>query len=389
MTFIDVTQGRPSTDLIVGFSFLCVVSVCAAIAAVNLGRSRLHYQSFFSVRVLFPFALFILALENAAYAASGVIYDAWILGKGGESHNNIDDNPYIKAILVLQTVEVPILLVVTFEITYLVHKRRSVNFCGMYFDEGVRVNNTALMSFMLRNSIRLLATALLVTGLAVNFDVFAREFPVEDGELAGVAGWYNVVHDDEGYSVVRLLLSLLPTAVLTLVSFYLSVMLWRYGTESSMVVHSSICNPWFYPFFGTLAMVIGQLFADNLYTIMSNAGMLIFVITILIVMKEVDKDMIANNDVACFLVQVAQKGDEIRVCPPSQPEEKIQEKRTCTNAVHGTPKHDGENCRINLSIDEKHDQKDESNQCKTHEKTEDDTIEEGSSKLTPNKFSDV
>ena len=34
--------------------------------------------------------------------------------------------------------EVPILLIVIFEITYLVHKRRSVNFCAMYFDEGVR-----------------------------------------------------------------------------------------------------------------------------------------------------------------------------------------------------------------------------------------------------------
>jgi hypothetical protein len=114
----------------------------------------------------------------------------------------------------------------------------------------------------------------------------------------------------QGHSVVRLLLSLLPTAVLTLVSFYLSIALWRYGTESSMVVHSSICNPWFYPFFGTLAMGIGQLFADDFYAIMSNAGMSIFVIAILIVMKEIDKDMIANNNVARFLVQVARKGDE-------------------------------------------------------------------------------
>ena len=66
---------------------------------------------------------------------------------------------------------------------------------------------------------------------------------------------------------------------------------------------------------------------------MSNAGMLIFIITILILMKEVDKDMIANHDVACFLVQVAQKGDESRVCVSSQPEERVQEERTTTNTV--------------------------------------------------------
>ena len=181
MTFIDVTQGRPSTELIVGFSFLCVVSVCTAIAAVILGNSRIHYQSFFSVRVLFPLALFILALENAAYAASGRMYDVWVLGDNEngdeESHADLDDNPFVRAIIILQTLEVPILLIVTFEITYLVHKRRSVNFCGIYFDEGVRVNNTALMSFLLRNSVRLLATALLLTGLTIDFDLFSNYIP--------------------------------------------------------------------------------------------------------------------------------------------------------------------------------------------------------------------
>ena len=65
-----------------------------------------------------------------------------------------------------------------FEITYLVHKRRSVNFCLMYFDEGVRVRNTAFMSFMLRNSIRALATALLVLGLIADFQLFHSDFPI-------------------------------------------------------------------------------------------------------------------------------------------------------------------------------------------------------------------
>ena len=190
MTFIDVSQGRPSTELIVGFSFLCVVSVCTAIAAVILGNSRIHYQSFFSVRVLFPLALFILALENAAYAASGRMYDVWVLGdkNGQDSHADLDDNPFVRAIIILQTLEVPILLVVTFEITYLVHKRRSVNFCGIYFDEGVRVKSTALMSFLLRNSVRLLALALLVTGLTIDFDLFMKYIP-EKGEF--VAKIYN------------------------------------------------------------------------------------------------------------------------------------------------------------------------------------------------------
>ncbi len=93
----------------------------------------------------------------------------------------------------------------------------------------------------------------------------------------------------------------------------------RYGTESAMVVHSSMLNPWFYSFFGTVALAIGQLFGEKLYPIMSNTGMLIFITTILALMTEVDKDIVATHDVACFLVRVAKKGDQIRVSRSIEP----------------------------------------------------------------------
>merc|ERR1711862_704457 len=49
------------------------------------------------------------------------------------------------------------------------------------------------------------------------------------------------------------------------------------------------------------------------YTVMSNTGFLVYVITILLLMKEVDKDMIANKDIAQFLAGVARKGDQMRI----------------------------------------------------------------------------
>lgn len=75
-------------------------------------------------------------------------------------------------------------------------------------------------------------------------------------------------------------------------------------------------TPGFILFFGTLAMGASQLFTEKLYTIMSNAGLLVFIITIILVMTEIDKDMIATNDVAWFLVSVAKSGDQIRVVDP-------------------------------------------------------------------------
>ena len=102
MTFIDISHGRPSPGLIAGYSILCVVSIICTAWAINLGRCRQHYRSFFSVRVLFPFALFILALENAALAASGKLYDNLIEEGGDKNTSDFNSNLFIKAVLVLQ-----------------------------------------------------------------------------------------------------------------------------------------------------------------------------------------------------------------------------------------------------------------------------------------------
>jgi hypothetical protein len=46
--------------------------------------------------------------------------------------------------------------------------------------------------------------------------------------LVGRAGWWSYfTMEGDAYAKMHLLLSLIPVAVLVLVSFYLSVMLWR------------------------------------------------------------------------------------------------------------------------------------------------------------------
>jgi hypothetical protein len=92
----------------------------------------------------------------------------------------------------------------------------------MYFDEGVRVKNTAFMSFMLRNSIRALAMALLALGLIADFQIIHSGFPLgrlsvsqydthsvglslsltstlissQTDERAGTAGWWTLVNEE-------------------------------------------------------------------------------------------------------------------------------------------------------------------------------------------------
>jgi len=257
-----------------------------------------------SARYLFPLVCLIMSIENAALAAQGSFFT-----------DTVEENKLVQAVYALQALEVPILLVVSFELTYLVHKKRGVNFCGMYFDEGRRVQKiitTPVKSFLLRNLIRILAVILFAMGIVGNFDLLGDVSTVD--ELAGRAGWWSLVKDPRPWDQKwHLLLSLLPTAVLALCSFYFSFLLWRYGTESSMVVHSSILNPWFNPFFGTLALAVGQVFSEKWFPLTSNIGLLIFVITLLLLMVEVDKDMVAADNFSVFLTEAAEMGDKITV----------------------------------------------------------------------------
>ena len=78
----------------------------------------------------------------------------------------------------------------------------------------------------------------------------------------------------------------------------------RYGTESSMVIHSSYLIPWFYPFFGTLAFGFGQIFSEKYYSFSSIFGELLLIIALYLLMKEIDKDMVATASFSRFLHHV-------------------------------------------------------------------------------------
>ena len=101
---------------------------------------------------------------------------------------------------------------------------------------------------------------------------------------------------------------------------------------SSLTICASHIS-WFYCFFGTLAMAAGQLFGASLYPVMSNTGILIFIITIEAVMLEVDKDIVAIENEASFLVCVALKGDQISVARPSTVEQQQQQRNDGNNIM--------------------------------------------------------
>lgn len=282
-----------SIGFVVSFVVLSLISLLCFVKTVMIAYAKNHYQQVQTIRILFPAVCLVCCSVNAILACSPYILS-------GASPPVPSENITIQVVLFLQTTQVPMLLMVIFEVCYLIHKRRSVNFCGMFFDEGRRVKilSTMFRSWMLRNVIRLLSLTLLCTGIVVNFHWDIKEDDVND--LAGRAGWTALKYEDVVMKK-HFALSLFPIGVLTICSFYFTFACWRYGTSSSMVVHSSWMNPWFSPFIGTIALTIGQFFSVTWYPLTSNIGFVSYIISIILLMKEVDKDMLAADDFTDFL----------------------------------------------------------------------------------------
>jgi len=309
MTFIE-PDDLPSSAKIVAYCILSILSIICCTKSYTLGSTKSHYEEIPVVRYLFPFACLISAFENACLAAAALLIAG--IDSNSKAINTLTMT-IITVLFVLQAFIVPILLVVIFEVCYLVHKRRSVNFCGILFDRGQRIKiiGNRVRSFIMRNFMRMLGFILLAVTIMVNFDIVEEG---EDDPMAGRLGWIGFVKDTRNFNEkYHLLFALLPSFILIICCLYLSIVLWKYGTNSSMVVHSSYLNPWFYFFFGTLFLIGGQLMNEDLYSITSNLGYICLYSSLILLMHEVDKDMKQADDFADFLKQIEICGNQCSV----------------------------------------------------------------------------
>lgn len=224
MTFIDGETQPPTIIQIILYSTVAASFAVCGLWVFYRSHTRRHYARVYVVRFLFPIACLFCCTENIYLSVSGYFIRYALDPLNQESH------PMLQALFVLQAMQVPIFLVTIFELTYLIHKRRSVHFLGMYFDEGrlgrrvKGVFSTPCKSFLARNFIRMLSTLLFVTGVIVNFDVLRRLNTVSD--LTGKTGWWQLF-DKEAPLQPDVVMSLVPIIILVVCSFVLSTTLWR------------------------------------------------------------------------------------------------------------------------------------------------------------------
>ncbi|GMH85997.1 hypothetical protein TrVE_jg10153 [Triparma verrucosa] len=281
-----VGESHTSIESVIFLTLSCVL-LLLTLRLLHLTTTLQHYSESSILKYAFPTCTLLMSLDNLVmYLSDSISSDHWIGVTAFVVH------PFVT----------PVLLMTTFEITYLVHKRRSVNLLGIKFDEGRRVK-TGWKSWVLRNLVGVGGLGLAGVGVVVNFDLVQNKHV--DPE-AGNVSWMSVFDEGDLEMQVHKILGLLPTLILVLSNLYFAVVMWRYGSNSSMIIHSSYLNPWICMFLGTLVLASGQ-FPRSHFKTTSNAGEAFLVLSIMFLMNEVDRDMSAASEFTDFLEAIEDK----------------------------------------------------------------------------------
>jgi len=282
------------TGLVAGFSLL---SATFAMIAVMIIRCNWYCREFYewnAIRLTMPGLCLLLSIQNATMA-----YD--------HEREQISSQWSI-AVYMISSVIAPGIFIFTFVMTFLAYRTRSMPFCFVHrgpgrsgtgesrLDEEDEVYQPLVRPAILVVSTRMFALGLLILNLLVNFDVLS------DDSQVGLTGWATVVKNPEGNLTLTIFLALLPMALVSCLCLYFACLIWRYGSEFSMIINTSVFNAWMCPVLGALIMIVGQMFGPNLFLITSNSGILVYMISMTRVLYEIRHDIQQAGDLGNFLI---------------------------------------------------------------------------------------
>ncbi|KAL3909220.1 MAG: hypothetical protein SGILL_008170 [Bacillariaceae sp.] len=282
--------------LVIAFSVLSAVFFLVMLVVIRINSTCHEFYEWNAIRLLMPTVACFLCIQTATLAA--------------EAARTTVSHQWAIAVFLLSSTIAPGIFLVTFVITFLAYRTRSMPFCFVYRgpgrqattgepwrDDDEEVLQPLVRPAVLIVAIRLFALGLLILNLIVNFDVVWSE-----QDLAGRTGWVTVFQDPNNPAIDHVILALLPMALVSLCCLYFSLLLWRYGCEFSLVIYGAgVFNPWFAPVFGTVAMIAGQFFGPDLFLITSNSGILMFLLSMLRILFEERRDLAVSGELGKFL----------------------------------------------------------------------------------------
>jgi len=202
----------------------------------------------------------------------------------------------------------PIFLTLCFDLAYIVHKNRSVNFFCISFDQGHR-NIVEPWSWMMRNWMRLISLFSLAIGILVNFRL------VGSSPYANQCGYYDWRKDASAPDAV---LSLIPGTVLSIFNLIISFRLWLYGTNRALVINATVFNSWGILLIGAIGQLLGQVPSERYYPVSSNAGETLLLICVTYSFHIIHQDFQLSTSFNTFLDKY-EKVAASRSARPSQP----------------------------------------------------------------------
>lgn len=274
-------MGYP-TDFIYGGDDACVgvfgdvLYVAFAVIALLLGIYQIIYLQGLKLLPIYlmPFLSFLLLFDNCVmyYSCNG---------------GNIDSNT-ISTAYVLNALTDPFFIVILYELCFRLHEARAVHFLCFPFEQGDDVSQIpAVCSVWL---VRLVAIGLFIVNIFVNFSIISHD----DVPYTGSGGYlYLVEHSDS----LVVWLSLIAPIALSFVALAMGLTVHRYGKYYAM----GLVNRWKYFWFAVLPLVAGYCFSYTVYPVTSNAGELVLLMGMTLLVWFTHEDIYMTGAFADFL----------------------------------------------------------------------------------------
>ena len=195
---------------------------------------------------------------------------------------------------ILHSLVVPLILIVTFEQSYIIHKRKTAKFCCIGFDRGHRSQNknwqVQVLSRILRYTVWFVALGLAIFNIVMNTKVLTSEAPLRQQQRFT---YKSLISDPQPGDLVEYIF-------MSTFTLYFGFSLWKYGKNYSMNMTAMPCTRWIMMLVGSIGMVVGNVLPPWITPFTADTSVVLYLMTVILLEKEVLDDL-KNLDVSRVL----------------------------------------------------------------------------------------
>ena len=161
---------------------------------------------------------------------------------------------------IMHSLVVPLILIVAFEQSYVIHKRKTAKFCCIGFDRGHRLKaknfQVGVLSCVLRLSMWFVAGGLAVFNIVMNYNVM-QSLDINDIRKQQRFTYKSLITNPQPGDLVEF-------CFLGIFTLYFGFSLWNYGKNYSMQMTAMPCNRWIMMLIGSFILIVSNLLPKNI-----------------------------------------------------------------------------------------------------------------------------